>query len=124
MVRLYGALLTLVAVAIGCASQESMNQPVAAIQVVTPLSLDDAAEALDCDLCQRGEAGENLWCDECSVGFIGGERFAGEACFSCKSDGNHFCRECDEGCGEQETTVAKDCAHKGKREAPSPGDES
>lgn len=94
MVGLKVALAMFLATALGCASQATVRVPVAA-PTVTDLSLegDDSGE-MDCDLCRRGQAGENLWCDECAVGFIGGKRVVGAACFSCLSDGPQECQKC------------------------------
>jgi len=97
MARLYIALCVLSAAALGCASRESLVQHSTPLPISTPLLDDDEVEGLDCDLCRRGQAGENLWCDECSVGFIGGERIAGEACFSCKIEGESVCGQCKDG---------------------------
>ena len=66
------------------------------LPVAEPLSLESLdAEHQDCDLCARGEAGENLWCDECGVGYVGGEKVAGEACFACRSGDTIRCGDCE-----------------------------
>ena len=107
MERLKVALIALMVNLLGCAGVGASNASGISIPSAE-LSLEgEEVGALDCDLCRRGHAGENLWCDECGVGFIGGEKVVGEACFSCKSEGIEHCAQCENGFTEPEASAVQ-----------------
>ena len=38
-------------------------------------------------ICDQGKAGESIWCDDCSVGYVAKEKIACEGCFAAKTGG-------------------------------------
>lgn len=77
----------------------------------------DSAEHQGCDLCERGKAGENLWCDECKVGFVGGDQVKCQPCFQGKSGGTAWCDDCGKGFVKGEPAACKGCVQKANGEA-------
>ena len=116
MFKNHGIIWGLSLALIGCASGSMNNVEPKAIPVAIALD-EDAVDYQGCDLCARGEAGENLWCDECSVGFVGGEKVTCEACFTGKSGGTAWCDDCGKGYVDGEPAACKGCVLKSKGEA-------
>ena len=116
MVKFHGIAWVLGLALIGCASSSPKSVEPRAVPVAIALD-EDAADFEGCDLCARGEAGENLWCDECSVGFVGGQKIECEACFTGMSGGTAWCDECGKGYVDGEPAACKGCVLKAKGEA-------
>ena len=116
MDRLCFVLLVLWMATFGCAGQPTAQRPAASIPATEIALEDERADVSDCDLCRRGQAGENLWCDECAAGFIGGERVACKPCFAGKSGGTAWCDACGIGYVEGEPAACKGCVQKAKGE--------
>ncbi len=78
-------------ISMGCGTNFTATEPSVA---PLPMVILDGDEFVECDLCRRGQSGENLWCDETNQGYVGGETVTSYACFECKSAGSQYCESC------------------------------
>ncbi len=46
-----------------------------------------------CTACDKGKAGEAVWCDSCNAGFIDGKKITCKGCFDSKTKGT-VCKTC------------------------------
>ena len=46
-------------------------------------------------ICDQGKAGESIWCEDCSVGYVAREKITCQGCFTAKT-GGPACPTCAE----------------------------
>jgi len=60
-------------------------------------------------VCEKGEAGESVWCESCDHGFVGGKEVACKDCYQGKTGAETWCEGCKKGYVEGKSTGCKDC---------------
>ena len=87
---------------IGCGkSQETTAQD--------PPAMADSPEKVACATCAKGKAGENLWCDDCNAGYVGGEKTGCQSCFEGKTGESVWCEGCGAGYVAGDKTTCQSC---------------
>ncbi len=46
-----------------------------------------------CTACDKGKAGEAIWCDTCNAGYVNGKKITCKGCFDSKTKGT-VCKIC------------------------------
>lgn len=72
-----------------------------------------------CDACVKGKAGEKVWCEKCSVGYINGKVVKCKACFKGKSGESSWCERCKSGHTDGKKITCKSC-YRNKAEGAAP----
>ncbi len=62
-----------------------------------------------CTACEKGNAGETVWCDSCNAGFVDGEMVKCKSCYEGKSGKNVWCGSCNAGYVDKEKITCKGC---------------
>ncbi len=68
---------------------------------------DKAAEA--CTECEKGKAGENVWCPDCKHGWFNGEEKDCEDCWKGLTGESVWCEACNKGYTEGNAVECKGC---------------
>lgn len=56
---------------------------------------DDATKGAEAACsCDKGKAGETVWCEACNAGYVKGEKTKCEACFKAKTGDGPACEAC------------------------------
>ncbi len=62
-----------------------------------------------CTACDKGKAGEAVWCDTCNAGFIDGKKIDCKSCFDGKTGKSVWCESCNAGYINAEKISCKGC---------------
>jgi hypothetical protein len=62
-----------------------------------------------CDTCKHGKAGEEVWCDSCSKGFVDGEKVSCKTCFEGRTGETVWCEHCDKGYVDKRELTCRAC---------------
>ncbi len=62
-----------------------------------------------CTACDKGKAGETVWCDTCNAGFIDGKKIDCKSCFDGKTGKSVWCESCKAGYVNGEKITCKGC---------------
>ncbi len=62
-----------------------------------------------CTACEKGQAGETIWCDSCNAGFVKGNKVNCKSCFDGKSGENVWCQSCNVGYINSDKIECKGC---------------
>lgn len=85
--------VSLMAFALGACSDDSGNEK--------------AAEA--CTDCEKGKAGENVWCTDCGKGWFNSQEKGCEDCWKGLGGESVWCEGCDKGYTDGDAVACKDC---------------
>ncbi|MFQ5963838.1 MAG: hypothetical protein ACE5KZ_06100 [Candidatus Scalinduaceae bacterium] len=66
-----------------------------------------------CVACEKGQAGETVWCDSCNAGYIDGNMIKCKSCFDGKAGKVVWCDSCNVGYTNKSKITCKDCFDKG-----------
>ncbi|MBT6045607.1 MAG: hypothetical protein HON76_09845 [Candidatus Scalindua sp.] len=71
--------------------------------------------ACECKACEKGLAGETVWCDSCKVGYADGHKVKCKHCFEGMSGNKDvWCDSCSVGFLKGKKVDCKECCHKGE----------
>ena len=73
------------------------------------------AAACECTACEKGQAGETVWCDSCNAGYADGHKTKCRHCFEGMSGKKDvWCESCKAGYLKGKKVDCKECCHKGE----------
>ena len=70
---------------------------------------DKSGEAEAACSCDKGKAGETVWCEACKVGYVDSDKTSCKDCFTGKSGDAVWCESCSAGYVEGKKTECKSC---------------